>query len=397
MFALLGEPAVEWRCGAELRAKYESFQNDTFGSAPDADHDYVWWRALPYIELSTERWRAMGQLVLAFESGDEAETTPIDEDRADVLQAFVDYDASTTLSLRAGRRVLAFGSERLISARYGPNVPRSFDAAGLRFEHDGWTLDALYGRPVKPEVGEFDDETDGAREMWTLYGTRAGLDLYYIGYENDTATFDQGTASEERHTLGSRIFGDGGRVDYNFELFAQAGSFGDGEIRAWSVASDSGYTFDGAPLEPRLGLKANVISGDHDPADEDLETFNPLFPKGKYFGESAQIGPSNLINVHPSIELSFSDEWSVLFASNVYWRESTDDGIYDNAGQIVRSDSGSDERFIGTQYDVVLAYSPSDAWEASVAGSLFEPGDFIEDTGPHETVRFFGIELVVSF
>ena len=35
------------------------------------------------------------------------------------------------LVLRGGRQVLAYGSERLISARYGPNVLRSFDATSV--------------------------------------------------------------------------------------------------------------------------------------------------------------------------------------------------------------------------------------------------------------------------
>jgi len=46
---------------------------------------------------------------------------------------------------------------------------------------------------------------------------------------------------------------------------------------------------------------ATVPSGDNNPNDKDLQTFNPLFPKGKYFGELSLLGPYNLINLHPSI------------------------------------------------------------------------------------------------
>jgi len=60
----------------------------------------------------------------------------------------------------------------------------------------------------------------------------------------------------------------------------QWGSFGRGEIRGWMVASDTGYTFPSLPLKPRLGVKANIASGDEEPADQDLQTFNHLFPKG---------------------------------------------------------------------------------------------------------------------
>jgi hypothetical protein len=63
-------------------------------------------------------------------------------------------------------------------------------------------------------------------------------------------------------------------------------------------------TLANAPLRPRLGLKANVISGDDDPNDRDLQTFNTLFPKRRYFGELSLLGPYNSINLHPSIDVN---------------------------------------------------------------------------------------------
>ncbi len=225
-----------------------------------------------------------------------------------------------------------------------------------------------------------------------------GIDLYYIGYENDQATFDQGSAREERHTLGSRIFGHEGPWDWNFELFGQAGTFGDGDIRAWSLASDTGRVIEGLPLEPRLGLRANIIiSGDDDPGDVDLGTFNPLFPKGKYFGEAGLIGPFNLINVHPSLEFDLSEQLSLSLASVLYWRESTEDGLYGNSGQLLRADGGSEDRYIGSQFDVVLGYAPTRFLDTNLAYSTFVPGSFIESTGPDETVRFLGLELRFRF
>jgi len=69
-------------------------------------------------------------------------------------------------------------------------------------------------------------------------------------------------------------------LDYNFEFVFQWGSFGGGDIRAWMVASDTGYTFRYLPLRPRIGLKADIASGDSDPNDRDLQTFNAMFSKG---------------------------------------------------------------------------------------------------------------------
>lgn len=80
-------------------------------------------------------------------------------------------------------------------------------------------------------------------------------------------------------------------------------------------------------------------------------------------------------------------------AAVLYWRESTGDGIYDVGGNLIRSDGGSDSRFIGTQAEVALTYEYSRNVDALVSYSVFFPGDFIDDTGPSKTVHFIGTEL----
>ncbi len=388
----------DWSFGGELRARYERYANDEWGAAAVPDHDYAWWRALPFVEgrhVSGVRVRA--QLIAAFESGDEAGLAPVDEDRLDVLEAFGDVPVGS-VTMRAGRQVLALGSERLISARYGPNVPRAFDAVGAVARAGPWQVDALWGRPVVNEPGAFDDAADDSTSLWTVYATRPladdqGLDVYAIGLDEDEATFDEGTAAHRRLTLGTRVFGSDGPWDWNFELMGQTGAFGGGDVRAWSFASDTGRVLASVPLRPRLGLRANVISGDDEPGDGELETFDPLFPKGKYFGEAGLIGPYNLVNVHPSLDVALSERWTLSLASVLYWRESTGDGIYGNAGQLLRPSGGSSERFVGSQFDAALAYRPSERVELSVGWSTFLPGAFVDDTGPDETVRFLGVEL----
>ncbi len=77
------------------------------------------------------------------------------------------------------------------------------------------------------------------------------------------------------------------------------GSFGKATISAWTAASDTGYRLEVAPFRPRLGLKMDVISGDGNPKDNTLGTFNALYPKLAYFSENALVVPANLFNVYP--------------------------------------------------------------------------------------------------
>lgn len=402
--------------GAEFRFRYERFQDNNWGEGPQDDDGYLWARALPLADLHVGRnVRLFSQLIGAAVYDLDIPRSPVDEDRLDLLQGFADLrlrpgeKERPSLTLRLGRQLLTYGSGRLIDLRYGPNVLQSFDAAKAFVATDRWRLDLFYARPVDHRLGEFDDRTDDRQAVWSLYGTLKprpdaplGLDLYYIGYRNQDAVFAATTGRELRHTLGARLFGESRGWDWNFEFFYQFGDFdspgGDGDILAWSVASDTGYTFEQAPLVPRLALRANIISGDRDPGDPDIQTFNPLFPKGKYFGELSPIGPSNLIHVNPYALFHLTEQLQLMGNVAFYWRQSKDDGVYALGGMdLLRAADGSDSRYIGTQAELLLEFQVNRHLSVAGSCSLFTAGGFIEDTGADETIRFVGLESMYRF
>lgn len=396
--------------GNEVRLRYERYWNNEFGGAPKTHDGYLWARALPYADLHLgPNVRLFGQFIAAYATGVEPRRSPVDETGLDLLQGFAEVrlqlDGENAMSLRGGRQVLRYGSERLIGVRYGPNVLQSFDGVLARFSSGGWRVDGFFMRPVENRLHGFDDRTDASRKLWALYATGAlpsvspgsGLDLYYIGFENEAARYDQGAGPETRHTLGSRLFGSNGGWRWDLEGFFQFGRFDGRDIRAWSAASDVRYTFADRRLRPYLGLRANLISGDDDRNDRDLQSFNALFPRGKYFGEIGLIGPRNLINLHPIAGVDLGSGWSLSGGAVFYWRESLGDGVYGNPGNLLRSAESSRARYIGTQADVVFAWEASRTLSFEFAYSMFQPGRFIHDTGQAKIVHFFGAEVKHQF
>lgn len=71
---------------------------------------------------------------------------------------------------------------------------------------------------------------------------------------------------------------------------------------AWLIATDTGYTFRKNRFTPRVGLRANIASVDQNPDDNQLDTFNALFPAGNYFGEIGLLGQINFMNLYPRVE-----------------------------------------------------------------------------------------------
>ena len=234
---------------------------------------------------------------------------------------------------------------------------RKFDGGRLLLGLADWRIDGIAVRPSEIEPGVFDDGIDDDQALWGAYAAGAPtwlpfgslLDLYYLGYHNDFGAYEQGVADETRHSVGTRLWGELGGWDWNWEALLQWGSFGAGDILAWTVASDTGYTWREVPWTPRLGLSANIASGDRNPDNPDLQTFNPLFPRGNYFSELALLGPRNFYNLHPFLTVNPRDDLSLTADFDFFWRLETEDGIYSPGGQLLRSGAGSDAHHVGNE------------------------------------------------
>lgn len=394
--------------GTEVRLRVEKYDDNLWGGADAPDDGYLWIRALPYADLHVGRVRAFVQPIVAYAVGVSPGPGPVDQTRVDLLQGFADatvpLGGEGELRLRAGRAMVGLGTERLVGTRYGPNVPLAFDGGRATATRGRATVDLFWLRPVDSRPGSFDDRTSHDRQLWGAYATRrlgtgaaSGIDLYYLGYRNRLARFDQGAGREFRHTVGLRSFGAAGAWGWNVEGIYQFGRFAGAPIRAWSVATELSRRFPNAPLAPRLTLRVNAVSGDKDPADGKLQTFNALFPKGKYFGELSPIGPYNIVNGHLGATADVAKGVTIGLSAMAYWRQSRGDGIYDIPGHLIRSGRGSDARFIGKQAEATVSWTVMPELELSASLSAFAPGAFIRQTGSARTIRMLGLESNFRF
>jgi hypothetical protein len=382
--------------GIEIRLRSETNRDVLWGSADAPDDSYLWMRALPYADLHVGRVRAFVQPIAAYAVGVAPAAGPIDQTRIDLLQGFAEASlpmgGETTLTLRAGRQMLSLGTERLVGTRYGPNVPLAFDGARADLVTDKAKISLFAVRPVKPGTGSFDDQSSPTRSLWGAYAALPGLDLYYLGYRNTEARFGLVSGVERRDSLGLRSHGDAGDWHWNVEAVLQFGHFAGHKIRAWTIGSEVGRRFPETPLSPHAVMRFNIVSGDRNPSDRTLGTFNALFPKGKYFGELSPVGPYNIVNLNPSVTLDLGGNVSLGIAAMAYWRYARADGVYDIPGNLVRAPGNSRDRFIGKEIEAALAWQATPDLELSTSLSAFQPGGFIRETGPARTIGLFGLE-----
>jgi hypothetical protein len=394
--------------GGEIRERYEFVDHGAWGRDP-LDNRYLLQRYMLHTDVHLgSRFRFFGQLKSGIEVNRTGGPRPADEDRLDVHQAFVDaglwHSGKDSVTLRVGRQEMSFGSSRLVSVREGPNVRQSFDGARLTLNAAGWQLDAFATKPVETGRGVFDDSPDHTRSFWGVYGVRSfpllpkgNIDLYYLGLDRKRARFDAGTGREERHSAGTRIWGKTESWDYNYEVVFQWGRFGSGDIRAWTAASDTGYRIDSIKLRPRFGLKADVASGDHNPVDNRLGTFNALFPKGAYFSEADLLGPYNLMDLHPSVELQITSSITLTPDADFFWRQSTHDGIYGIPGNLLQSGRGATARYIGCHTSAQLEWRINRHASVTAMYLHFFPGEFLRQAPPDRHVNFVATWVTYRF
>lgn len=396
----IADSGLRLTTGIEVRLRSETFRNNLWGEAAAPDDGYLWVRALPYADLRMGAVRAFVQPIAAHAVGAAPAPSPVDETGIDLLQGFGEATLPVgpgRVTLRAGRQMMPLGSERLVGARYGPNVPLAFDGVRADLRSGAAVVSLFDVKPVQPRLGGFNDRASTTKALWGAYATLPNLDLYYLGYRHRGAVFGGRLADERRDTFGLRTFGRAAAWRWNVEAVAQTGNFDSQVIRAWTVGAEVGRAFDLAPLAPQAMVRFNVVSGDRDPHDGRLGTFNALFPKGKYFGELSPIGPYNMISLNPGVTLNLGADLSLGLSAMAYWRYATADGIYDVPGNLVRGPGGSGARFIGTQAEAVLDWQATRELELSASISAFAPGDFIRQTGPARTIRMLGLEANVRF
>jgi hypothetical protein len=389
--------------GGEVREQYELFRNEEWGRQPADGDGYQLQRYMLHAEIKHgTRWRLFGELKSGIDVGRVGGPRATDADHLDLHQGFVEVvfrPSGAVLTLRVGRQELSYGSQRLISVRETPNVRQSFDGIKGVVDLGAWRIDAFASRPATTAVGIFDDKTDAGRALWGAYVVRtldpakqSGVDLYYLGYQRSPATFVQGSATEHRHSIGARYWATGARVDRNFEAVAQFGTFGSSRISAWTLASDTGVRMNDG-TGPRVGLRADVTSGDANAADDRLGTFNAMFPKGAYFGLVTTAGPANHIDLHPEIAFRPTSRLAVTANWLFYWRYRTADGIYGVAGQVlVRPTAAAQSRFVGQAPGVEITVEPARNLTVTTTLAAFTAGSFVREAVPAaQTTKYFGL------
>lgn len=358
------------------------------------------------------------------------------DDAFDLRQGYIEIGNTKDMpyGVKVGRQVLSYGDERLIGAFDWNNLGRTFDAVKFSYKAPTWWVDAFASTVVVPERGSFNqsdlfngNETGRDQVFSGIYFSTTALpfqttDLYALHLHEE-----QTTTSTNFVTLGTRVKStpgyfshqeseglskDGKTVvapsapkpigfDYDGEFAFQTGEVRDHDLTAFAVHGGVGYTFDTSWL-PRLGVAYNYGTGDDNPADGDIGTFQNLFPTNhKFYGQMDVFSWQNMHDIEVSMKFTPVKKVNVKAEYHAFFLASTDDVWYRANGvtavRPLNAAARNASNYAGSEADLTVTYAAT-KWLALEAGySHFFAGSYLADTGAHDDADFGYVQATVTF
>jgi hypothetical protein len=394
--------------GGEVRYQYFKYKNPGWGTEPKDRDGFLLNRVLAHADVHIgKRVRIFSQIQSSLIAGSVGPKSPVDENPLNIHQLFIDLSLSEKMEksilLKFGRQELSYGSQRLISVREGPNNRQAFDALRLIFTQNGIRADAFFSTYIKARNNVFGERFwDRSSQLWGSYmalnqtSQVPNLDVYYLGVKNN-AIFVDGQGKEKRHSVGTRLWKKAGEVNYDFEAVYQFGSLSKSQIRAWTISIDVSRQLKILTFRPLIGLKTELISGDKAYDDLRINTFNPLYPRGAYFGLASLIGPYNLSDLHPYIEFQLGRivTWSVDY--DMFWRMRSNDGIYAINGSLIHDGRNINAKEIGDQLGTDVRVQVNAFLSCSLEFTRFNADKFLQKAGMGKDIYMSGITAAVKF
>jgi hypothetical protein len=385
------DPRTYLSFGANVRERFEV--NDAqFGignSRQDAD-------LLSRLEAHSDlRIAGQVQIFLQLQSDlapGKRDPSPVDADRLGIEQGFVTVTeplAGGAMMIRIGRQENGFDLQRFLSVRDGPNVRQAYDGATVAYTRGPWRFIALYTDPVQNRNRTaFDDYSSPHRSFGLLrierkIASSSSLSAYVGRFTN---------GDERRDLMDVRFAGSGGGFDWDAEAMDQNGSIGARAIHAWATGAIIGRTLDRAPLRPRVSVQFDAASGDKNPTDNQLNTFNPLFPSGYYFTTAGYTTYANLIHVKAALAVTPRNNLHLSAGVGSEWRATVADAIYTLPDIPVPNTAGRGGQYVGAYGQLRSDYALTSHVSLALEFVHFSAGPTIMSAGGHNT-DYLGTEV----
>jgi Alginate export len=341
------------------------------------------------------------------------------DDVFDLLKAYIQFgDTKKGLSATVGRQFLSYGDQRLVGPLEWLNQARTFDAIKLRYAAPKWQLDLFTSSPVVFTPYQFNksqifDQEESASALFSgaylstqLVPFNLTTDLYLFNKRDQgTTDFGANLGDSDFWTVGTLWKGDPKKLggwDYDAEMAFQAGEVNGRDLTAFAGHWGIGYNWLAHPWKPRLAVQYNYGSGDQDPTDGDIETFQNLYPTNHlFYGFMDTTGWINMHNPQINFSVMPTKKLKVMLDYHLYWNATNDDawrrvnGV--TAVRPLNAAARNAGSFRGHEFDLTALYKIGPHVGVQAGYSLFVAGDYLADTGASDNAHFGYLQVQIDF
>lgn len=379
----------QFTTGGDVRSRFETKYNDR---VTERDNNYGLYRTRVYGDLwYRDDFRVFAEYIGAWSVNQDLPRLPIDENKSDLLNAFVDVKVAdlggSPAYVRVGRQELLFGSQRLISPLDWANTRRTFQGVRAFRQTEKWDFDLFWVQPVAINPNKFDsvDNNQNFVGAWGTYRPKKGqtIDAYYLMLDNTNRVTQLGLqrGNFTRHTVGGRYVGameKNPNILFDSETAFQFGEQSGRDIFAAMTTQGLGYNFKDAEWNPTVWAYYDYASGGRN----GVGTFNQLFPFGHYYlGWIDQVGRQNIHDLNFHLYL-YPTKWMTTWVQfHNFWLADRRDALYNAAGNAIRrAPNGGAGQFVGHEIDVVLNFHLSKHADLLMGYSHLFGGEFLRKT-----------------
>ena len=356
--------------GGQVRQRSQ-LDDKSFASGATADDFHELRTRLNLGFTPVERVKAFVQIQDSRRFGNGSGTLSPPTNTFDLHQAYFKLNGlfDTPVSLKLGRQQLVYGNQRLVGAVGWHPRGRAFDGAVLAYDTDATSVDVFAARLAPgfsgtTASGEGSNNLLGVYSTWTVAESQT-LEVFAL-LDNNTRDVGDETALT-RFTPGVTLKGGFSQVSYTLEGAYQGGDSAGQTISATLLSAKADYTFD-ASRSPSVGAGYTRLSGDADPTDDELGTFNTLFATNHkfygymdYFLSIPNQAARGLQDAHITASTSVTEKFGVSAKVHHFMETAAPSG-------------GSTEAY-GQEVDLTFSYQFADPVSVTVGTSAFFPGD----------------------
>ena len=353
-------------------------------------------------------WKIVAQTQDARAGGSQTPHGPPRQDTWDLRQAFAEVGNpdKNPIALRVGRQEMSFGGERLVGVSQWQNVGRSFDAARLLIHYRKLNVSAFAASVVVLRDGQV-ASADAGNNLHGLYGSIADwipnstLEPYFMWRLQPNIRSELGPLGHlDMKVSGARWLGKLRRFDYNTSIVLEHGSAAADQINAWAGHWLAAYSIPHAAGSLRLVAEYNYATGDGNPRDSQVNTFQLLYPTAHdRHGLTDQVGWRNIHHLRGTVEIKLGPKWTVTPSYSAFWLADPRDALYNSQGNVVvpRVANGSAGRWVGQEMDLTATYAITPVTQLGTGfGHLF-PGTFLQRATPGHGYSYPYLQITTKF